>query len=417
MSTRSLCSFILMLVMSPALFAQAPQTNPSVTHLMKAYGLPKAEAQMRIDLQADVMALSERLNAEGDPSYADMYIQHEPVFKIVVMFADAKDRKPFLESLDPKIRRYVQLQQAKKSRGAVARELEEINAALRRLEIPFTSEYDLQAERFVVTVETAAAAQQVQAALPETRKVETVVEVSPVPKPEAAPTGQQAGDRFYGGNPVYTSKSTSGGYCSLGYGVGYTSGGVAKKGILTSGHCPSTMHVNVSGHWVTLSGPIVDKPQRAVDGIADKYDYQIWETTGVTVDNTIAYKDKNGIPEFPASGTFRMTAISTFLNQKAGMVVCKSGETTGITCGEITNGNLTYDGVAGWIEVSRTQQADISEDGDSGGPWFYYPGTSTTITGVGVHTAGAGTGYSSVAVYMPIDYINDHISSVNTLKQ
>ena len=150
----------------------------------------------------------------------------------------------------------------------------------------------------------------------------------------------------------------------------------------------------------------------------DKYDYQIWDVTGLTVDNTIVYKDINGIPEFPASGTFHMTAITTFLNQKAGMIVCKSGNTTGITCGEITNGNLTYDGVAGWIQVSKTQQSVISQPGDSGGPWFLYPGTSSTITGVGIHTAGDSvSGPTGIAVYMPIDYIDDHITSVSTIKQ
>lgn len=60
---------------------------------------------MRIDLQSEILALSEKLNTENDPAYADMFIQHEPVFKIVVMFADKRDRKPFLVSLDPKLRR------------------------------------------------------------------------------------------------------------------------------------------------------------------------------------------------------------------------------------------------------------------------------------------------------------------------
>ena len=182
------------------------------------------------------------------------------------------------------------------------------------------------------------------------------------------------------------------------------------------------MYVDFGGRFVTLSGPVINKPHRDAppsgnDGISDKYDYQIWDTTGLTVGNTIAYKDINGIPEFPATGTFRMTAIVTFLNQKAGMIVCKSGHTTGITCGEIVNGNATRDGVSGWIQVSKTQQADISAGGDSGGPWFLYPGTSSTITGVGIHTAGDGTGFSSIAIYMPIDYIDDHITSVSTIKQ
>jgi hypothetical protein len=399
--------------------AQDPQPNPAVTHLMKAYGLDPSEAKRRIDLQADIIALSDRLNTENDPAYADLYIKHSPKYQIMVMFADTKsDRTPFLDSLNPRIRPFVKVKTAKRPRSVTASKYEEINSALRQLEIPFTSEYDLATQRFTVTVEDPADVAQVKSVLPRARRIDTTVKVGVLPKPQALPTGVQAGDRLYGGNPIYTIQGNPTGYCTLGYAVNFTSGGVAKKGILTAGHCPDTMYVDFGGHFVTLSGPVINKPDRGTDGLSDKYDYQIWDTTGLTVDNTIAYKDINAIPEFPATGTFRMTAITTFLNQKAGMIVCKSGHTTGITCGEIVNGNKTYDGVAGWIEVSKTQQALISGGGDSGGPWFLYPGSSSTITGVGIHTAGDGvSGSTGTAIYMPIDYIDDQITSVSTIKQ
>lgn len=415
---KKMCLSLLLSAMAVSFaYAQELAPNPAVTHLMEAYGLDRAEAEMRINLQPDVMMLSERLNREKDAAYADMYIQHTPSYKIMVLFADKKDRTALWHSLDPKLRPHVKIKTGKRSRAVSTKRLNEINKALRRLDVPYTAHYDLVDEGFVVTVENSVDAEQVRAALPKGRKLDTTVEVGVLPQTEALPTGVQPGDRLYGGNPIYTVQGDFSSYCSLGYAVSYTSGGVAKRGILTAGHCPNTMHAYIGNHYVTLSGPIVERQERTADGLSDKYDYQIWETTGLTVDNTIAYKDINGIPEFPATGTFRMTAITGFLNQKAGMVVCKSGHTTGITCGEIINGNKTYDGVAGWIEVSRTQQADISEPGDSGGPWFLYPGSSSTITGVGIHTAGAGTGSTSVAIYMPIDYIDDHISSVNTLKQ
>lgn len=407
--------------------AQNVGRNPSVTHLMESYRIDAAEAQQRIDIQSEVIALSERLNSGDDPAYGDMYIQHQPVFKIVVLFADNSDRKAFLDSLSPTLRRYVQLKTAKKSRGRVARELEELAAALEALKVPFTSKYDLASEQFVVTAETQAAADAIRAALPETRKVETVFRIAPVPKPQAAPTGVQAGDVARGGRPVYAGLGASGAPCTFGYAVTYTENGVAKRGILTAGHCYDTMYINYGTRDVTLSGPVIDKPHKTgfptveADGISDKYDFQIWETTGLSVSSAISYVDKNNIPEFPASGTLTLTGVASFLNQKAGMVVCKSGQTTGITCGEITNGNAYRDGVYGWIEVSKTKQAVISEGGDSGGPWFLYPGTSTTITGVGIHTAGdAIAGPTGIAQYMPIeriaDPVNSQITNVSTIK-
>ena len=86
---------------------------PNVDYLQKKYNISSEEANMRIELQNDVIALSEKLNQANDSDYADMYIQHQPVYKIIVLFADNSDRKDFLKSLDPKMQRWVQIKQAK----------------------------------------------------------------------------------------------------------------------------------------------------------------------------------------------------------------------------------------------------------------------------------------------------------------
>lgn len=396
--------------------------NPSVSFLQKQYGITAIDAKKRIDLQKDIIELSEKLNNLNDPDYADMYIQHDPVYKIIVLFSDNKDRFNFLKSLDPKLQSVVQIRQAKKSRKVYTTELDLINERINSLNFPFSSLYSLEKEKFIITVENKRNLDLVKNVLPKQFNGETILNIGNIPKIEAAPTGVQAGDRLYGGTPVWTHANATGGWCTLGYAVSYISGGVTKKGVVTAGHCDNAMFANVNGHDVLLSGPIVDKRHKDTtkggDGISDKYDYQIWDGTGLALDNQVKYKDINGIPEFPANGIFRLTSVTTFVNQKAGMIVCKSGHTTGITCGEITNGNASHDGVAGWIQVGKSNQANISAGGDSGGPWFLYPGSSSTISGVGIHTAGnAATVATDFAIYMPIDYIDDHISSVNTIKQ
>jgi hypothetical protein len=105
--------------------------------LMKEYSISQQEAQLRIDLQTEIIAMSEKLNTESDPAYADIYIQHEPVYKIIFSFADKKDRKAFLDQIDPKIRRYVQLKNATKSRADVGRDLDAIAASLRNSGIDY----------------------------------------------------------------------------------------------------------------------------------------------------------------------------------------------------------------------------------------------------------------------------------------
>lgn len=389
--------------------------NPGASLLMSEYGISATEAQLRIDLQEQVIALSEKLNSDADPAYADMYIQHEPVYRIIISFSDKKDRKAFVDQIDPKIRRYVQLRNANKSRKETNQNLDSLALSLKDSGVAYLGGFDVSSDKFRIMAETDADVQKLTGLIPANLKNDTLVTRGPVPKMQAAPFGIQSGDKVTTGTTVFTSPSNTSGYCTLGYVVSYLSGSTPKRGILTAGHCDSTMYFSVNGHWVTLNSPIVDYATGSPVGT--KYDYQIWEVTGLASNNDIYYRNLNSIPEFPASGTLKITSITSFLNQKFGMVVCKSGATTGITCGKIVDGNAIYNGVPGWIQVSHTRQIDISQPGDSGGPWFIYPGTATNVSGAGVHTAGSGTGTSGVSIYMPIDYIDDHIISVNTVKQ
>lgn len=144
---------------------------------------------MRIELQNDVIALSEKLNQANDSDYADMYIQHQPVYKIIVLFADNSDRKDFLKSLDPKMQRWVQIKQAKKSRSIYSQELDDINMALNRLNLIYTSVYDLESQNFLITVENKSDINLVKQSLPKARNGEVTIKVGNIPKIQAAPSG------------------------------------------------------------------------------------------------------------------------------------------------------------------------------------------------------------------------------------
>ena len=200
---------------------------PNVDYLQKKYNISSEEANMRIELQNDVIALSEKLNQANDSDYADMYIQHQPVYKIIVLFADNSDRKDFLKSLDPKMQRWVQIKQAKKSRSIYSQELDDINMALNRLNLIYTSVYDLESQNFLITVENKSDIHLVKQSLPKARNGEVTIKVGNIPKIQAAPSGVRAGDKLYAGNTLsYTSGSPG---CTAGFAVSYISGGVTKK--------------------------------------------------------------------------------------------------------------------------------------------------------------------------------------------
>lgn len=410
LSALLLASCLSMGVNSYAQDDSSPSINPATYHLMQSYGLTQNEANERIELQDEIVALAEDLNSGDDANFTGLYVQHEPNFKIVLQFKSQSDKVDFKKTLDPKLRRYVQTVAVKKSRAEISGDIDALIASFSGNEIPFAGGYDLRTSKYEFIVNSNEDARALRAQIPPNLRGSVSLTVDEVPTIEAAPTGVRTGDSIIGGGTIRTTASSTGSRCTLGYSVRYTDSGTAKNGILTSAHCPNTMFYDAGGHWVTLSGPDVERR-------TGKYDYQIFDVTGLSTNYRIMYRDLNGIPEFPSSGTFDLKRITSFMGQYRGQIVCKNGAVTGITCGEITNGNYVYNGSAGWIEVSKTRQADISAGGDSGGPWFYYPGSSREITGLGVHTAGAGTGSTSRAVYMPIDYINDHNSTVSTIKK
>ena len=49
--------------------------------------------------------------------------------------------------------------------------------------------------------------------------------------------------------------------------------------------------------------------------------------------------------------------------------VCKYGRTTGSTCGHVTSLNYSALGAGGFVRVEK-DGANLSEGGDSGGPWY-----------------------------------------------
>jgi hypothetical protein len=304
-----IANFTILFLVAPSSFAQFPDPpNPSVLYLMKEYNITQEEAQLRISLQEQIIALSERLNADNEPSYADMYIQHEPVYKIIISFADKKDRKAFLEEIDPKIRRYVQFQNTSRSRRDVNAELENLALQFNSSGVKYSGGYNVRNSKYVYKVGSQDEVQLLRGLIPPNLRGDVQIEVGLVESNEVAPVGVKTGDSLVTGRDILRDTASSSAIlrCTAGFTVTYDS---TKRGILTAAHCPSTAYFFVNNHWVTLSGPVI---QRDVN----KYDYQIFDTTGLVTDNKLYFSNLNGIPEFPSSGYFRTTGALSSLNPK-----------------------------------------------------------------------------------------------------
>jgi hypothetical protein len=370
---------------------------------MQKFGISEADARERLAVQSEVMELSARLNRENDPAYADIWTEHSPVFKVIVAFADTKDRKALLDSLSPRMRRYVQLKTVPKSKTQVQADLDALAAALKAGGFEFGGGFDPRTGRYTFEVETQQAASAARALIPPQLRDQVGIVVHELPKPEAAPTGVQSGDWIAGGYSLYPIRTDA--QCTFGFPVRF--GSSATKGILTAGHCGAVAEYYYNGHWITFSAPVIHREEL-------KYDFEIFETTGLNDDGgyEVYYTNTYNVPQFASSGYFKVYAWVSWANQNVGDTMCKSGQQTGITCGQITNDNYWYKNSYGWILASNTSQPDISAPGDSGGPWFYDPGTGTNIIAAGIHDAGDGVGSTATAVYMPVDWIDDQDSTI-----
>lgn len=390
--------------------------NPVVSYLMQAYGISEAEAQERLAVQNEVMELAGRLEKE-DPAYADIWIEHQPVYKVVIAFTDKADRQAFKEGLSPRLRRYVQILPVTKSRKQRQRDLEELSAALRSAGVPFDGWFEGPRQRFSIGVTSAADLARAEGLVPPNLRAEVDLVVRRIAKPEAGPTGVVAGDWIAGGFAVWISSDPAHPnptQCTFGFPVRY--GANRLPGVLTAAHCteptPAMFAAKYGNpaHFIKFdfANPII---RRRIG----QYDYMVLQGSSSLNDDglyDVYFENPNNQVAGVTGNWLDIYGYAARTSMAVGNAVCKSGDTTKLTCGTIRAMDGASLGYAGYIVVSNTAQPDLSAPGDSGGPWFFNPGTGSKAIAIGIHASGTdncvGTGWACNAFVMPIEYIDDH---------
>lgn len=294
---------------------------------------------------------------------------------------------------------------AKRSKAQAKATSAKLRGALQGVGVRFIPSYQNETEKFVVEVEDQAAAAKVKALVPADLAADVDVVVAPLPDPQAAPTGVQAGDWVAPGYGVYRDTAYAQ-PCTLAFTITY--GASNTRGILTAGHCDEPKTYKFNNHWITFPNPPY------YQNVLTAYDYAIYDTTGLNSDYQLFYREVYDYPEFASSGWLHARNLIRGYNQVNGMNVCKSGTVTGITCGTINDDSYEQRPGYWFIKVGHTKSHLLSDAGDRGAPWFLYtnPNSSVDITAAGIHMAGDGIGTTSRAVYMPIDRVLDHVPNV-----
>lgn len=334
------------------------------------YGVSLQEALRRLKLQDQIGKLDRSLMVKEEDTYAGLWIQHEPQYKVIARFTQNGQ-----QTIEPYVRGgaledLIEVRQADATLDDLEVAQDKLVERVNSLEVPTQSGIDVIRNRAYVNVKDksrlATALQKRDKRLPEQA---AVVEVDELLKPSA---------NIFAGVNLRTRNSPD---CTSGFSVRNTYSGAS--GITTAAHCEDR---------VFRKGQLL----RVVDGaLSGPYDFQ-WHVTPGFADRPWA-RDKGGFR--------RITGVGGRFYLPIGASVCHYGQGGNIpehTCGRIRDrsfGGLQSPSNAWntYIKVVNYNQ-DIEDLGDSGGPW--YKGR----TALGIHVAGD---RRNVAAYMSVAYFNN----------
>ena len=339
------------------------------------WGIGLDEAVRRLQLQRSIGELGAELEENEAGTYAGHWIKHGTAsgdFGMVVRFTSNGDET---------IQRYgqhvangplagmVELRSADVTLAELRQSQSDAMGAISGQDIPVESDIDVTTGKVNIYVAERSrlddAVQRGNISLPENVDLVTV-----------STMGQLDAD-IYGGLPLSE--------CTSGFAVKKSDG---TKGITTAAHC---------ANYLTYDGEdLVFQLGRR----GRSYDIQWHTAPGFTVTNKVRSNEDGR--------TRRITGTVSRSAQSVGEYVCKYGKTTDYTCGYIHNKNYQPQSIpnskATFIRVDNTADDDnLSEGGDSGGPWFMLNDA------YGTHV-GSPTGDSNDAFYMAVNYISQGIS-------
>lgn len=392
---------------------------PGVGFLTRRYGLSVGDAREQLGLQQEISDLAARLTNDEPERFGGIFVEHKPPFKIVVLLTDADTRKDFKDQLSPQLRRFVQVLPSKRSQADVRMTIDRLVGTFAAARMGAAVGFDPKSQKFRVTVETDTKRPELERLLPNDLKQDVQFRVARLPRDAQA--GYVSGDYTYGGWTLYSA--TNAPACTTGYVVRLSD---ARLGVTTAAHCTGTLKIWTNGHYVTLAASPVTQ------GPSGLYDFKVLLTGNLTVSGAVAYVNNqpirgftslvNSVSGYPNSGYFNIEDGLYRVLPNYGDVMCKSGQRTGLTCGEIVDTYYSYTtsdtGISkqGMVALGYSYERVIGFSGDSGGPVFTYPTANGTVrpAGLVVGANADGTSPCDTTVfdscelyYMPIDRIND----------
>jgi streptogrisin D len=321
------------LVAAPAAGTAAPASTAAsawhpaqVASLAQQAGISRSAATRRLDAQAAQTALADRLTRTLGARAAGAYVDAASGALVVNVLDAATARRARAAGATPRLvnRSLRRLEQIKRDLDATER-------------APVGASWSVDVPSNSVLVSVPAGSSLTTAAfLARARSYGGAVRVE---RTTAVQT-----HAFYGGQAILRGGSR----CSAGFN---TRSGSGRNYVLTAGHC-----TNLGGTWTTSSGQTIG-PVAASSFPGNDYG-------AIRISNPAALDPRGGVLYF---GAFR--DITGASRVPVGSSACKTGSTTGTTCGTVLAYNVTVNYAEGTV-FGLTRTNICTQPGDSGGALF-----------------------------------------------
>ena len=345
------------------------RATPVTEYYVRTYGISVEEAGRRQRKVKDMAVLDLRLQRDLPDVYGGMYIEHRPRFRVVVRFTSGATTMLARYTSDSELVAETSPTSLLFLRGLQ----DELSARLADAGLDFVSGVDLKQSKVTVSATDLGAARRRFSGLDAFRDHVELSEVGQTIRLTAAITG---GDRLL---------DPAGQNCSAGFNVFNAQGQI---GVLSAGHCHDDLK-----HTTAPQTSLVHLGE--LDG--GSYDVQ-WHRQPGSSNPKVQSNDVK-----LANGAL-LKITSTGPRMLLGAAVCKSGITTGVTCGEIADVDVqtNYNNALGtYVRVHNANGDLMTDAGDSGGPVFDDFGIAFGL----VHGRGGNGPYANDLYFMPIDRI------------
>lgn len=333
-------------------------------------------------------------------SFGGGWIQHSPDFKFIVRFTnDPEERiKPYFLKY-PELESSIEVRSADVSYKDLRDTQQQIVSDLSKAGIEAITGMDIRTARieiYTVKPEKIDAAKQIGAlSLPDNVDVIRVESLSGNESGHGRPRGTEATSKslldvveLIGGKYLWQYSGGSGGHATSGYSVYQTGTDPDEsnnRGMSTAGHVA----------YDTQYYDIYYEGDYALSYV--NYHTSVPYDIAIYAHDPAESLPTNRIQWWPDGSTRGISYVEAYSSMWVGEYVYKYGVETEYTVGQISD--LNYGGNPGFIRVHNSNNYNLSDDGDSGAPWF------RNNTAIGIHRTSAAENAND-AVFSAAEYVS-----------